>query len=340
MRRLRDHVILSNEAATVVALWILFSWVHDTAAVHSPILLVTSAEPNSGKTTLLNLIGFLGQRAISTVGVSEAALFRSVERWTPLILVDEADVILVDNEPLRAIVNSGYTRGIGVLRCIGDANEPHSFPTFCPKALGMVGKRLPATTLSRAIVIELKRKRPDDKAKHFRCIDDPGLAELRQQAMRWSLDAGEALKGVEPDMPTGFDNRRGDNYRLILAIADLAGGDWPDQAREAAQRLSGAADVSSTGTRLLADIRRAFDETDADALASTDLLGKLTADADGHWAEWKGGKPLTQAQLARLLAPYGISPERFWRERNRQRGCLRERFQDAWDRYLPPENEV
>ena len=112
-------MILSNEAATVVALWILFSWVHDTAAVHSPILLVTSAEPNSGKTTLLNLIGFLGQRAISTVGVSEAALFRSVERWTPLILVDEADVILVDNEPLRAIVNSGYTRGIGVLRCIG-----------------------------------------------------------------------------------------------------------------------------------------------------------------------------------------------------------------------------
>ena len=36
-RRMQRHVILSNEAATVVALWVLFAWAHDTAAVHSPI---------------------------------------------------------------------------------------------------------------------------------------------------------------------------------------------------------------------------------------------------------------------------------------------------------------
>ena len=46
-RRVQRHVILSNEAATVVALWILFAWAHDTAAVHSPILWVTSPEANS-----------------------------------------------------------------------------------------------------------------------------------------------------------------------------------------------------------------------------------------------------------------------------------------------------
>ena len=78
--------------------------------------------------------------------------------------------------------------------------------------------------------------------------------------MRWAIDNAEALKDAEPEMPPGFDNRLGDNYRLLLAIADLAGGEWPERAREAAQGLSGAGNTASTGTRLLADIRAAFDE--------------------------------------------------------------------------------
>ena len=68
-------------------------------------------------------------------------------------------MILVNNEPLRAVVNSGWTRGAVVPRCIGDDKTPHAFPTFCPKALGMKGRKLLDTTLSRCIDIELKRKR-------------------------------------------------------------------------------------------------------------------------------------------------------------------------------------
>ena len=109
--RIKRHVVLSDEQALTVALWILFAWVHDTAAVHSPILLATSAEANSGKTTLLSVVGFLVPRALVCVEISEATLFRGVEKWQPTIIVDEADVILIDNEPLRAVINSGWTRG-------------------------------------------------------------------------------------------------------------------------------------------------------------------------------------------------------------------------------------
>lgn len=35
------------------------------------------------------------------------------------------------------MVNSGWTRGASVPRCIGDEHVPHAFRTFCPKALGM-----------------------------------------------------------------------------------------------------------------------------------------------------------------------------------------------------------
>ena len=150
-RRVQRHVILSSEAATIAALWVLFAWAHEIAAVHSPILLVTSPEANSGKTTLLSLIGFLVPRALFCVEISEATLFRGIELWQPTIIVDEADVILVNNEPLRSVINSGWTRGASVPRCIGDERTPHAFPTFCPKAIGMKGRKLPDTTLSRCI---------------------------------------------------------------------------------------------------------------------------------------------------------------------------------------------
>jgi hypothetical protein len=107
MRRVRRHVVLTQDQALTVALWILMAWAHPGAAIYSPILMATSAEPNSGKTTLLNLIGFLVPRSLCTVGVTEAVLFRSIERWGPTIIVDEADTLLVHNEPLRAVINSG-----------------------------------------------------------------------------------------------------------------------------------------------------------------------------------------------------------------------------------------
>jgi Protein of unknown function (DUF3631) len=199
----------------------------------------------------------------------------------------------------------------------------------------MKGKRLPDTTLSRSIVIELKRKRADDQVEHFRSVDDPGLGELRQRALRWSIDNAEALKDAEPDMPAGFDNRLGDNWRLLFAIADLAGGEWPEKARQAARVLSEVADTASIGTRLLADIKTAFAGVEADVISSGELVAKLTAEPDAPWSEWRSGKPITQNQLARLLKPYGIAPEQLRVTADHQiRGYHRARFVDAWERYV------
>ena len=76
------------------ALWIMFAWVHDEVATHSPILFITSAEPECGKTTLLGLISFLTPRCISSVEISEAALYRSIELWQPSFVIDEFDDVL------------------------------------------------------------------------------------------------------------------------------------------------------------------------------------------------------------------------------------------------------
>jgi putative DNA primase/helicase len=295
-------------------------------------LLVTSPEANSGKTTLLNLIALLVPNGFPCVETSEATLFRSIERWRPTMIVDEADVILINNEPLRAVINAGWTRGTVVPRCIGDNHIPQAFSTFCPKIIGMKGRKLPDTTLTRCVIIELKRKLPGERTEHFRCVDDAGLSELRQQARRWSLDNGDNLKGGEPQMPDTFQNRLGDNHRLMFAIADLAGGDWPEQARMAAQRLANAVDTTSRNVRLLAAIREIIGERDA--ITSADLLAALTADDESEWKEWKTGKPLTLKQLSNVLTTFGIKPGRPVIDGRQQRGYIRASFEDAWKRYL------
>ena len=208
---IRSYVVMSDDAARIVALWIVMTWVHDQAAIHSPILLVTSPEPNSGKTTLLGVISFLVRRSLRTAGVTPAALYRAVEKWTPTVMVDEADTAFVENDDLRRVVNSGWTRGEGVLLCSGETNEPYVFPTFCPKALGMKGQKLPDTTLSRTIIIEMVRRKPNEQVMDFGYVDDDRLAELRSELARYAADNADLLRRAHPAPPQGFENRRAAN---------------------------------------------------------------------------------------------------------------------------------
>jgi putative DNA primase/helicase len=298
--------------------------------------MATSAEPNSGKTTLLGVIGFLVPRSLCTVGTTEAVLFRSMERWDPTIIVDEADTLLVHNEPLRAVINSGWTRGSGVPRCGGGDKDPRVFSTFCPKAIGIKGRKLPDTTMSRCIIIELRRKKPSDRVDHFDHIDNAELVNLRRQAQRWAMDNVATLKSAVPELPPGFDNRLGDNWRLMLAIANAAEGEWPDQARQAATAVAKVADPGvSIGVKLLADIRDIFASKAVGRIPSAELVEALVQIEGRPWVDWKRGKPITQNALALQLAPFAIASGNIRVGPDRVvKGYQAAQFRDAFERYL------
>src|SRR5262249_19389000 len=211
----------------------------------SPILFVTSAEKDSGKSTLLGVVNFLARRSLQSVDITGAALFRSIAKWQPTLIVDEADDALADNVDLRSGINSGWTRGQGVIRCHPDTHEPELFSTFAPKVVGMKGRNLPDTTLSRSIVIAMRPRRPKDPKEDtadFSHCDTEAFAALRPRLMRLAADQAEALARAEPEIPADFHNRRRANWKPLLAIADLAGGDyWPARARAAALAIEAAA---------------------------------------------------------------------------------------------------
>jgi putative DNA primase/helicase len=352
--QIHSHVICSYEDTLTVALWIMFAWSHE-ATTHSPLLLLTSAEPECGKTTMLGVVSLLTPRSITSVEISDAALYRSIEVWRPTFVIDEFDNVLADDgkRQLRSVINSGHTRGDGVLRVNKDTYEPELFSTFGPKAIGMVGRRLPATTMSRCIVVELQRRKSGEKIlAKFQHEDTQELRDLRGRLLRWSTDNIEALRSAKDTvaMPAPFDNRRADNWRMLFSIADLAGEEVAGHARHAALKIDSSVDTRSLRARLLADIRMIFypidDDTGAplerlERISTNDLIARLALIPGAPWGDWKGGKRLdgglmvlTDRQLSQLLGDKikpkplrlpGVAPFK---------GYDRVQFEDDWDRYL------
>ena len=181
--------------------------------------------------------------------------------------------------------------------------------------------------------------------------NDEAFNVLRQKIARFTLDHNAALRLARPAMPDALSDRQQDNWELLLAIADAAGGDWPKRARDAAIYLAGQPlDADSMGTQLLADVRAAFCRADTDRLTSAELIEALTADSTAAWNTYPKDKPITQPLLARMLRRFDVIPTtiRDGDERGKgyKRGAGDKRraqgeqgvspLEDAFTRYLPP----
>lgn len=250
-------------------------------------------------------------------------------------MIDEADTFLRQSDELRGIINSGHTHDTAfVIRTVGEDHEPRRFATWSPKAIACIGDA-PDTIEDRAIVIHMRRKLPSETVTRLRYKDR--YRELGSQCLRWLADHIDALRAAEPDLPGELNDRAADNWTPLLAIADAAAGKWPKRARDVAKALSGGEQTEDTSARvqLLADICAVFEARKLDCIRSVDLVDALVDMEDRAWPEWRKGKPLTATQLARLLRPFGISPGTRRGGDDTFKGYVRDKFNDAFRRYLP-----
>ena len=134
---------------------------------------------------------------------------------------------------------------------------------FCAVAVAGL-KELPNTIASRAIIIRMKRRAPDEGVTPFRHrYHGPEAKPIRETLEDWCEEHEENLIGAEPEMPPGIEDRDADAWEPLLAVADEAGDDWPERARDAAVYLTKAhVDDLTKGVELLAHIREAFGDAD------------------------------------------------------------------------------
>jgi hypothetical protein len=306
---IRRHVVLADHVRDASASWVTHSYLLDHAMI-TPRLAIKSPVKGCGKTTLLDVIGQLVYRPLPAANCSASSIFRVVESHRPCLLIDEADAFLPDNEELRGVLNSGHRRGGAVLRNVGDDHEPRSFSTYAACAIALIGE-LPGTLADRSVTINLIRRKANEPVEPFRFDRVEHLAVLARKLARWTKDNAEAVATCEPEMPAGLYNRAADNWRCLLSIATVAGGDWLGRGHRAAlQGTGGNIDEASRLELLLGDVRAVFDglKTDVDRISSAHLIEKLVGIVPRPWAEYgRSGKPLTQNKLARLPAGHCAS---------------------------------
>ena len=191
------------------------------------------------------------------------------------MIIDEVDDLFKRKLDLKHIFNSSWTRGTTIPRQVsvnGVWITVH-FDPFCPKVVGLLDRYLPRVLRTRAIEIRMVPKRPGETVEPFGYSDDFDFTTLRHKSARWSVDNAAALREAKPTVPNGLNNRAAENWKLLLAIAELAGGDWPDLARKAAEQLTRRGRQPSDGVKLLAAFKTML--SNKTAITSEDVVTEL-----------------------------------------------------------------
>jgi hypothetical protein len=340
----RRFVSLSEAQKIVATLWVIHTHVL-CAADTTPYLAITSAEKQSGKTRLLEVLETLVAKPWLTGRVTSAVLVRKIDAEQPTLLLDESDAAFGGEkeyaETLRGVLNTGYRRGGVSSCCIGKGSETSfkDFSTFSAKAIAGIGK-LPDTIADRSIPIRLKRAaRGEDGVLKFRRREvEAEAAKLRKRIESWAVELIQEVSNARPQMPEELSDRQQDAAESLVAIADLAGGRWPHAARTALLCLCVDAqqEDGSLGYNLLSDIRLVFDDKLTDRMSSAEVASALAGLETSPWGEWNHGKPISQAKIARLLRPFEIIPHNVRIGEKVLKGYERQDFEDAWKRYLRP----
>jgi hypothetical protein len=331
------------EAAVAHTLWIAHAHLID-AFENTPRLAFLSPEPGSGKSRCMELTEALTPRPVLSVNSSVAYVFRKIsdEAGLPTLLMDEIDAVFSNgkgdgNEDLRGLLNSGYRKGATAGRAAIRGKEivTEEWPSFCAVALAGLNQ-LPDTLMTRSIVVNMKRRRQGQKVEPYRRrVNQPEAAALSERIAAFGASVWSQVADAWPELPEGIEDRDADIWEPILAIADAAGGHWPETARNAAVVMVAKAKEkpATLGIKLLADIRTVMNGVDR--ISTVDLLDGLHAIETAPWANIKG-EAIDSRFVAKVLGKYDIPTNNTVKIDGRAvKGYQLHHLADAFERYLP-----
>jgi hypothetical protein len=340
------YALLPEGGAVALTLWGMHTFCFDIWK-YTPRLHIHAAYKRSGKTRTLELLSHTSSKALQSDSVTAAALFRTVSEFTPTLLLDEADETVAGNDELQAMLNSGFQKGGGAIRCAPNTLELERFETFAPVAIAGIGA-LKGTLMDRTIQLELHRALLSERRPKLNGEAEAIGARLARQTARWVADNLEALRAAAPDV-SHLDDRSDDKWFPLYCLAEILGGAWPAKVRAASAAVSKRdSDTATLVEELLIDVEVVFTDvaaaTKVTELESKDLVDRLR-DLEGRpWCddvpqERGPAKALTTNKLARLLREVRIEPRMIGPEDRRRKGYRLTDFSAELARIRPFEQQ-
>jgi hypothetical protein len=346
---IRLYVVLTEAQTVVASVWVLHAHTFKTATF-TPILHIQSPEPECGKSRLLEVLELVVPQPWKVVQPSLAVLKREIALKKCVLLFDESDGAFQGSPEvvgnLISIINSGFEKDGTSALCERKDGKwvAVDMPSYCPKAIAGL-EALPASCATRSIPIHMRRKKKSEKVNPFRKKKaKEATSPLKEKLAQWAaLPQIQALGEHEPEMPLALRDRQMDIAEHLVAIADYAGGGWPQKVRNALVELftGHTAEEPSTSHELLEHLQRLF--ANLTAVSSAEMVSRLLENEEWPWKTIrKGDRPLDQNTLARMLSRYEngrggkIHPQQVKVNKVNQRGYFMADFEDAWSRYCRP----
>ena len=351
LAELTRYVIAPPHRLATAVLW--SAYVHllpraDLGIDVAPRLAIRSKIRGSGKSTLLECVENLTPNPVLAGSITPSSVFRIIDTTRATLLVDEADNIVNKHSSpdLLAILNSGHRRRTAyVIRSVPTDNGGWvavKFNTFTGIAFAGL-EILPETLQDRSLALPLHKAIREEKPEHLSNGYSPVLIECRRKFARWAADLTE-LPAVT--LPPALFNRTGDNWRGLCSIAELAGGDWPERARQAAMEEMSEED-SNYSLQLLEAVWQIFAEKKVVRLHTKVLLDALKKIEEAPWEAANNGREIDSYWLREKLKgflPRPANPKeaaalrhsREWREGKGapSKGYTEDHLREAWWRYL------
>ncbi len=305
-------VVLPSRALLPLALWTVGTHLFD-AFDSFAYLVITSPTPRCGKSRMLEVLALLCANPERTSNISEAALFRLIERFQPTLLLDEMEQIREKGERaqiLRNLLNAGNRRDAVAIRCAEAGKSIERCSVYCPKALAAIGS-LPDTITDRAIVIRMQRRTREERIERFLFQRaKPKACEIGERIAAWGKQQGSTIRAAylnAPDLDF-LEDRDAESWAPLFVTLAVASPSRVAELRACAEALSGqkqddAAD-ENFAVCLIRDVNAVLREEERH-IASAELLTRLRAIEDSPWAD----ATFEARRLAKHLRTFGLKPK-------------------------------
>jgi hypothetical protein len=208
-----DCVELTLEDAILVAAFVMSTWFIESMPV-APILALVGL-PQSGKTTLLQVLNLLCRRPLLTADITSAAFYEVYEKLSPTLLVDETLTAGRQRE-LFHLLRTGTTRGSVTLR------KGRSFKASGPKVISWTELPNDVALNSRCVIIPMQETSRTDLTKPTDQKVLNAADVLRKQLLQYRLENYKSLRLPKVKEDECLHARTRDLYQaLALPIGSI-----------------------------------------------------------------------------------------------------------------------
>lgn len=302
----RYAIFPNREARDATVLWTAHSWVFKKF-VATPRLHIYSSEPGSGKTRVMDLVCGMVRKSQDAVNARPSMIYEAIDMNESVTFsIDEVDNLFGRKgsnnayKQLLAVLNKGFTHKGSTLA--GSPGSYREMSLFTPVVMAGMG-RLPDALHTRSIRIPMRKAGSAGNLEQFRARKvDFEYEQVKTKLEKWARTTGPALELLFPEIP--FDDRDGDKWEPLFAIAEMAGGDWLKRVSRAARLLErdDAGDDIPMSTRIIRDIENFLEEQQLDEEGSVHTSDLIMHLVDMGWDE----RFVRPRGIAKILDVYGI----------------------------------